>query len=182
MQTFLSFTHEDDRNDVKVETERYNEAAVENADLGNQFVTHFTVFQKGHVVIQSPLFKDQTEYKVEFVTDTSLNISPSFDKSFVQPAKNIITEDEKLEIAVIIKDPDGNRIDSQKLAADGVGISNASLLITNIVPIQSCNVSTYVTTDYDHQEANDVKHFVIGVEGLKPCVYKIKVYWVRQNQ
>ena len=68
----------------------------------------------------------------------------------MQPAKNIITEDEKLEIAVIIKDPDGNRIDAQELAADGVGISNTSLLIANIVPIQSCNVSTYVTTDYDY--------------------------------
>ena len=52
VQTFLSFKHEDDRNEVKVETERF-----QNANLGHQFVTHFTVFQKGTVVIQSPLFK-----------------------------------------------------------------------------------------------------------------------------
>jgi hypothetical protein len=107
VQTFLSFKHEDDRNDVKVETERFG-----NANLGNQFVTHFTVFQQGNVAIQSPLFKDKSEYKVEFVTDASLNISPSFDKSFVQPTKNIITEAEGMVIHVIIEDPDGNRMDS----------------------------------------------------------------------
>lgn len=59
VQTFLSFKHEDDRNDVKVETRRFEEDPT-----GNQFITHFTVFQKGNVVIQSPLFKDNCNSNV----------------------------------------------------------------------------------------------------------------------
>lgn len=49
MQTFLSFKHENERNDVNLGTERLGN------EKSSQFVTHFTVFQEGNITIQSPL-------------------------------------------------------------------------------------------------------------------------------